>query len=54
MLNDITKEKSLSLLYRASEHGFKSKSYHEHVDGVQDTITFVKSENNGIFGIILS
>lgn len=37
-------------MYRASEHGFSSQSFHSKCDGIPSTITIVKSANNNIFG----
>ena len=38
------------LLYRASEDGFSSSSFHEKCDGIKNTLTIIKSTNNNIFG----
>lgn len=38
------------LLYRASEHGFDSKIFHDKCDGHASTITIIKSDIGNIFG----
>ena len=36
------------LLFRASEHGYRSSSFHKHCDGKGPTITLVKADNGRI------
>jgi hypothetical protein len=36
--------KSVKLLYRASEHEFCAKKFHEKCDGVADTLTVIWTE----------
>ena len=36
--------KRLQLLFRASEHDFKAKRFHQKCDGVHGTLTLVKTE----------
>ena len=38
------------LLYRASEHGYSSKSFHEHCDDKGPTLIVIKSSGGWIFG----
>ena len=39
------------LIYRASEHGYTAKSFHEHCDNVRGpTLVVIKSTNGWIFG----
>ena len=42
--------KSWSLLYRASRDGFKAIDFHTKVNGVQNTLTIVKTTNGYVFG----
>ena len=44
------KQQKWSLLYRASEHGFAARDFHERCDGKCNTLTLVKSANHCIFG----
>ena len=41
---------SWELLYRASEHGYTSKSFHECCDGKRPTLIVIKSSEGWIFG----
>jgi len=39
-----------SLVYRASEDGFRAKDFHEKCDGIPNTLTIVKSTSGNVFG----
>ena len=41
---------TFSLLYRSSIDGLDSKTFHSKCDGVQGTLTVIKSQNSNIFG----
>ena len=49
-LNDRISSKHLNLLYRASEHNFTSKSFHDKCDNHGPTITIIESNYGNIFG----
>ena len=38
------------LIYRASEHGYKGKSFHEYCDNKGPTLIVIKSSGGWIFG----
>ena len=38
------------LLYRATQHGFKSKDFHSKCDGSSKTLTIVRTTNGYVFG----
>ena len=40
----------VKLLFRASEHDFEAKAFHDHCDGHPNTITVIKSNFGNIFG----
>lgn len=42
--------KNLQLLFRASEHQFRSEEFHRCCDGVPRTLTLIRTEFNRIFG----
>jgi hypothetical protein len=48
-LNDIT-NKTLRLLYRGSRDGFNSSSFHNKCDGESNTITFIQTTKDFLFG----
>ena len=35
---------NLELLFRASEHSFSAKAFHDHCDGIKDTLTLVRTD----------
>ena len=41
--DSLNKPKKLQLLFRASEHQFKAKAFHEHCDGVADTFVIART-----------
>lgn len=43
-------EQEWTLLYRASEHGFKASDFHAKCDNIPKTLTVIKSSNGNIFG----
>ena len=40
----------MKLLYRASEHGYTAKSFHEYCDDKGPTLIIIKSSEGWIFG----
>ena len=38
------------MLFRASDHGFSIKKFHENCDGVPDTLTILKNEFGNVLG----
>ena len=49
-LCEFPENQKFKLLYKASEDGFNSKSFHEKCDGIKNTFTIVKSINENISG----
>lgn len=47
-------KKSFVLLYRGTRDGFKGINFHEHADGVNNTLTIVKSKQGNVFGGFLA
>ena len=43
-------EHKWKLIYRASEHGYTAKSFHEYCDHKYPTLVIIKSDNDCIFG----
>ncbi len=43
-------EHKWKMIYRASEHGYTAKSFHEHCNNVTPTLVIIKSHNDCIFG----
>lgn len=39
-----------TLIYRASDDGFRAKDFHARCDGIPNTLTIVKSTNGNVFG----
>jgi len=46
----LSQVKEIVLLFRASEHGFLGKKFHEFCDGKPHNVIFIKSEVGNIFG----
>ena len=38
------------LVYRGTDHGFRALDFHEKCDGIDKTLTIIKSKNGYIFG----
>jgi hypothetical protein len=38
------------LVYRGTEHGFTAENFHSHCDNIPNTMTFVKSDMDRVFG----
>jgi len=53
-INQLTKMKIKTLLYRGSKDGFKSVDFHSKCDGHSNTITIIKVNNGDIIGGYLS
>lgn len=49
-LCEFTKQQKFQLLYRASDDGFSSASFHQKCDGIKNKLTIIKSLNGNIFG----
>ena len=49
-LINISTNKSWGLLYQASRDGFKANDFHSKADGVQGTLTLIKTVDNFVFG----
>ena len=49
-LTNIPKNKSWPLLYQASRDGFKASDFHSKVNGIQGTLTLIKTVGNYVFG----
>lgn len=49
-LTNIPTKKSLPLLYQASRDGFKASDFHAKVDGIQGTLTIIRTVDDFIFG----
>ena len=43
-------DKQMKLIYRASEHGYRAKSFHEYCDNKGPTLIIIKSSEGWIFG----
>eukprot|EP01084_Bolivina_argentea_P140209 246568_1 len=50
LLAKISNIKRFNLLFRATEHGFKAKDFHNKCDNDGQTITIIKSNFGNIFG----
>ena len=46
----MTESSTVSLLYRATKDGFKSKTFHDKCNGKENTITIIKTNGNYVFG----
>ena len=49
-LTNISSNKSWTLLYQASRDGFKASDFHSKVNGIQGTLTIIKTVDNFVFG----
>ena len=49
-LCEFPRQPKFQLLYRASEDGFSSASFHQKCDGIKNTLTIIKTTNGNIFG----
>jgi hypothetical protein len=49
-LCEFSKKEKWLLLYRASSEGFSAKSFHTKCDGIKQTLTIVRSDNDCVFG----
>ncbi len=49
-LVNMTESSTVSLLYRATKDGFKSKTFHDKCNGKENTITIIKTNDNYVFG----
>ena len=49
-LCEFPKSQEWKLLYRASIDGFLSKDFHSKCDGMENTLTVIKSESGNVFG----
>ena len=43
-------DKQMKLIYRASEHGYRAKSFHDYCDNKGPTLIIIKSSEGWIFG----
>ena len=41
---------NIKILYRASTDGYESLDFHNHCDGIENTITIIKDNFNNVFG----
>lgn len=48
--NSIKRRCKTVKIYRGSEDGFSTESFHRLCDGISPTLTIIKSEHNKVFG----
>ena len=49
-ITNIPSNQTWSLLYQASRDGFKANDFHSKVNGIQGTLTLIKTIDNFVFG----